>query len=515
MEDPAINNQLKSAFVGVACLLLAIFLGYIVGTEDYQTLLIGVVAVLGCWLWFFSGRFFWVLTIASSFLSGTFPILGGQFTPFQILMAMGLVKFLVEDVILRRTRLKLPSRFDLLMIAGFMSVILYHGIRDRFGMRFLGSDVWGGRYYVSIFVGLAAFFVIQSIPVKHGLWAKFPYVVLAVSGFDLAIALITTIAPGSIYAIYPFYSAVSNASLTEALGGTTDVIIDRVGAVGNFGLILLILIFSGVSLRKILHPSNFFRLAGVVIGGACVLLSGYRSSVFNALVAGFAIGIRDLKAAAIALVPLIAAALFIVSVVNSEIVALPKPVQRALVFVPGHWDFEMTRDARSSNEFRFSVWSLWWNQYFPQKPLLGRGFGFKSEWTKKSIHYGDAADIQQMVETGNIHNGFLATLDCLGIVGTIFFVAWNIVMLARALKIPLRGAGPDHMALCFVAIYLSMMIGSYWIGAASVGSILPQEFALAGLLLRLRKELTPARPIVVREPVNPEPRQFRRDVARV
>ena len=130
----------------------------------------------------------WVLTIASSFLGGTFPILRGQFTPFQILMAMGLVKFVFEDVILRRTRLKMPSRFDLLMVAGFMAVIMIHGIQDRFGMRFLGSGVWGGRHYVNVFVGLVAFFVIQSIPMKPGLWAKFPYVVLAIAGFDLFIA---------------------------------------------------------------------------------------------------------------------------------------------------------------------------------------------------------------------------------------------------------------------------------------------------------------------------------------
>ena len=58
MEDPAVHNQVKAVFIGAASLLLAIFLGYVVGTEDYLKLLIGVVAVLVCWLWFFSGRFF-------------------------------------------------------------------------------------------------------------------------------------------------------------------------------------------------------------------------------------------------------------------------------------------------------------------------------------------------------------------------------------------------------------------------------------------------------------------------
>ncbi len=256
MDASPLNNQVKGFLIIAACLLLAVVLGYTIGTESYFTLLIAVAVVLGCWLWFFSGRFFWVLTIASSFLAGTFPILQGQFTPFQILMAMGLVTFLLEDVIFRRTRLKMPSQFDLLMIAGFMSVIVYHAFRDRLGMKFLGSEVWGGRHYVNVFVGLAAFFVMQSIPMKRGLWAKFPYVVLAVCGFDLLIAVITTIAPGSIYVIYPFYSAVSNSSIQEAIGGDLDVT-GRIGAFGNFGFIIIAIVFATVSLRVDLSPEQF------------------------------------------------------------------------------------------------------------------------------------------------------------------------------------------------------------------------------------------------------------------
>ena len=308
MDASPLNNQVKGFLIIAACLLLAVVLGYTIGTESYFTLLIAVAVVLGCWLWFFSGRFFWVLTIASSFLAGTFPILQGQFTPFQILMAMGLVTFLLEDVIFRRTRLKMPSQFDLLMIAGFMSVIVYHAFRDRLGMKFLGSEVWGGRHYVNVFVGLAAFFVMQSIPMKRGLWAKFPYVVLAVCGFDLLIAVITTIAPGSIYVIYPFYSAVSNSSIQEAIGGELDVT-GRIGAFGNFGFIIIAIVFATVSLRAIFHPSNFFRLIAVFLGGLGVLFSGFRTSILQTTLLIVTAGIRDLKAAAILLLPAFAAAL--------------------------------------------------------------------------------------------------------------------------------------------------------------------------------------------------------------
>src|ERR1700730_9747689 len=168
--NPAHSQQIKSLLLAGAGLLLAFIIAAKVGESDYKPLLLGtLLIVVGCFA-IFSGRFFWVATIASASLAGTFPILGGSFTPFQILMAIGVAKFLVEDVVLRRTSLKLGDRFDLLLILGFMAILTFHGVQDRFGMRFLGSTVWGGRNYVNVYVGLAAFFVIQSIPMKSKIW---------------------------------------------------------------------------------------------------------------------------------------------------------------------------------------------------------------------------------------------------------------------------------------------------------------------------------------------------------
>jgi hypothetical protein len=45
------------------------------------------------------------------------------------------------------------------------------------------------------------------------------------------------------------------------------------------------------------------------------------------------------------------------------------------------------------------------------------------------------------------------------------------------------------MALRFLALYLAVWIGSYWWGALHVGMFLPQEFALAGVLLRLQEPM--------------------------
>jgi hypothetical protein len=488
VENSALSQQSRTLLLWGGGLLLAILVGWTIGFANYQSLIIwtGIVAIAV--VAFFSGRFFWVLTIGSSFLGGIFPFLGANFTPFQILVAIGVAKFLIEDVVLRRTRIKPANRFDMLMIVGFMAVLTVHAVHDRFGMRYLGSSVWGGRNYVNVYVGLAAFFVVQSIPMKPKVWAKLPYVILAVTSFDLLIGVITTIFPSSIYKIYPFYSAVSMLGIEEIVTGESDVT-GRLGAFGNFGFILITLVLASVSLRHILNPSNLLRVIGLIIGSLTVLYSGYRSSVLNTLIGFVAAGIRDLKFAVVLLLPLLAIVLFGLSVVNSQFFHLPKQVQRGLAFLPGKWDAKMASDAAASNDFRMHVWSLWAHNYFPVHPWLGRGFGFQKEWTKTSVYNPTAADYRQMVEVGNIHNGFFGTLDTFGVVGAIFFILWNLGILVRSLRVSFRRDDPSGLALRFLALYLVVSILSFWIGALNVGSFLPQEFALVGVFLRLRQNL--------------------------
>ncbi len=478
------NQKIKSALIAALGLLAAIFLGWIVGDGGYVQIVLGCFVILGIAFWFRVGRFFWVLAIATSFLAGTFPILGGSFNTFQIMMMLGVAKFVLEDVVLRRSSNPEIHRIDIILIAGFMAVLLWHGLHDRFGMRFLGSSVWGGRNYVNVFVGLVAFCVIQSVPMNRKLWNKLPYVVLVVITFDLFVGIVTAIFPSSIYWIFPFYSAVSNSSLQEAITGTTEVT-GRIGAFGNFGVVLILIVLASISLRRLFHPSHFFRLLALGVGMVAVLFSGFRSAVLNTAIGVVLAGIRDIKFGVFLLLPVLAAFLLGITMLN-EIAPLPRQIQRGLAFMPGNWDSEMARDAEASNDFRWRVWTLWAKDYFPRHPILGRGFGFKAQWVEKDKSLGRANDYQQMVETGNTHNGFLAALDAVGILGTIFFMAWNVRLLAVTFRVGFDHDDESGFARRFLALYLAVTILSYWIGASTMGTFLPQEFALAGVLLRLQ-----------------------------
>jgi hypothetical protein len=484
VDDLAVTQQFKALLLCGAGLVVAIFIGWNIGAANYLELVLGAVVFGGIFIAFFLGRFFWVLTIASSFLTGAIPILGGQITPFEILMAVGVAKFFVEDIVLRRARLKLGNRFDLFLIAVFMGIITVHAVHDRFGSRFLGSSVWGGHNYVAVYVGLAAYFVIQSIPIQSRVWAKLPYVVVAVTMFDLLIAAITTIFPSLIFKIYPFYSAVSVAGVEEVLTG--ESVTGRAIPFAYFGLILILLVLASVSLRQIFNPRNLLRWIGLIAGFVAILFSGYRSMVLNAVIGFFTAGFRDLKYAVVLFLPFLAFVLFALSFINSDVVRLPKQMQRALASLPGKWDADMAQDAAASNDFRLETWGVWIHDYFPVHPWLGRGFGFRREWAKPNALNPKGLEYRAAVEVQNIHNGLFAAVDTFGIVGTIFFVIWNLRILARTFRVSFRGTDVYGMALRFLALYLVVWIISYWFGALHVGMFLPQEFALVGVFLRLR-----------------------------
>lgn len=507
------GEKIKPLLVGIIGLIGAVTLGFFIGSSDFKPLLLGLLVIAGLAFWFGTGQWFWPLTIASAYLGGTFPILGGSFTPFQILMAIGVGKFVIEEVIMRRKSFATVNRPLLLTLVGFMAIITAHGIHDRFGMRFLGSSLWGGRNYINVYVGLIAFFVTQSISVAPKTWNRLPYLVLAVTGFDLSIAAITTVFPSLIYKIYPFYSAVGTAGITELLTGQEDLT-GRVHAFANFGGTLALVVLAAISVPRLFRLQSLKYLALIGGGALLTIYSGFRSALANLLVTFMAAGYRDLRFRILAFVPVIAALLFGLSAFNSSVHPLPKQMQRALVFLPGDWDIDMARDARGSNDFRGKVWTVWWREYFPDHPLLGRGFGFRSEYTTLSIFTPESQDYQRMVEVGNIHNGLFAALDAVGIVGTFFFLVWNVLLLWRTFRVTFDKSNPAGFAFRFLALVLAVSIICYWFGATTLGNFLPLQFALAGIFLSLERSVD-SKAAVARSLEMPERTALPRQVVRV
>src|SRR2546422_8008539 len=121
--------------------------------------------------------------IASAVLSGRLAFLPTEFSVADVLMMTVVARFIVDGIVFRRIRKSLPGNFlNRVLILGFISVLLFHAFRNQFGMKALGSPVWGGRGYVECLLGLAAYYIIRKWRISPKSFRLLPLVAVFMAG---------------------------------------------------------------------------------------------------------------------------------------------------------------------------------------------------------------------------------------------------------------------------------------------------------------------------------------------
>ncbi len=469
-------------------LFLAIYLGQI--TADYPLhipfLLISILFFIFSWL--LSDDVYWIICVSSIFLTGKFDFLPEDLTAFEVLAFLGIVKFAFQNIIFRQKNISLGPRIDRIFMAAFIGIILLHAFKDRFGMRAFGSQVWGGRPYVSVLLCTILYFIIQTFELDPKKWRWLPLAVLIPATFDIIIGLVTYFFPPSIPYIYTFYSGISISGIEGA-----DVT-ERLGALSGFGLPLVLCLLSYTSLKKLWQPRSWIVIVLLLAGLTLCIQGGYRSAVINCAFVLIAASLRDFKLWSWIPMALFAGLLLGLAALNSSgIITLPQQAQRALVFLPGKWNPEMVENAAGSNQFRFDLWERWEKKSFVNRPWLGGGFGFKKDLLfdgngfRHSLDY--ETEMDNFILTQNLHNGLFSTVDGIGILGCIFFIAWCGLTLLRIVMIFLtEDADQQNPGLRWVMLYLFMWTCCFWFGSLRLASFLPIQLALTTVFLRLLRQ---------------------------
>jgi hypothetical protein len=213
---------------------VAVYFGSEAASGNLRLPLMLTMAGVGLFLLFGIPQYLWVLAAASIFLPGSIPGLPIPFSPFEIFTGVLLVRFVVDQIIIRKRGITFGYMPDSLLLILFLTVLLYHGIQDRFAMRIFGSNIWGGRAYFGIGIALLVYFAVQSSPLKLSAFRHLPTIILAVGSIDFGIKLITQIAPGLGEALFFFYSDVSRSDPSMGAMGS------RWGFLGNFGYQLIL-----------------------------------------------------------------------------------------------------------------------------------------------------------------------------------------------------------------------------------------------------------------------------------
>lgn len=419
---------LRSLIVYAICVPLAAVAGYALvslsnaNLQDTSSLLtIGVlVAVLLFPLlmkWHYPLMFFsWGLPVSLFFLPGR-PNL------FLAMVAISLTISVVERILDRNKRF-LPSGGVVWPLMAMLFVIFITAkLNGGFGVRAMGSDVYGGKKYIFLVAGILSFFAItaRSIPQEHAN----RYLTLYFAGaFFNAVSDFYVYVPEPLHYLYliipPELYGVDMSGQSHVELGVT-----RLGGVSTAASAAISWMLARHGMRGIFFSGKLLRPLLMACLVVLVCLGGYRLMLVNLLMMLVLMFFLEKLYRTGALIVVLMGAVLGGTLIVSFASHLPFTFQRSLAFLPLDISSDARLDAQASTEWRLDMWEA----LLPQVPkylLLGKGFAFSSETYNESMGANatfksvDASE-DPLALSSDFHSGPLSLIIPLGIWGVL---AW-------------------------------------------------------------------------------------------
>jgi len=435
---------IRSLIMYSVCVPLAVFVGYLLTNPlDYSTLgVFGTVALVLVlplllrwhhWLLLLS----WNATTVLFFLKGS-PSL------FLVMAALSLTISVLERILSPDKHFIHVPQITWSLI--FMLAVVYFTAKltGGFGLRTLGSEVYGGKKYILTIVGILSYFALTArrIPPHQ---VKFALALFFLGGLTNAI--------GDLYSVLPawsrpiFWVFPPNGLYQDVELGTT-----RFSSAAAISGAIVCYMLARYGIRGVFTSNRPWRLFLFVLFLAFGALGGYRSYYITIggvlLIQFFLEGLQRTK-----LLPIFAFfGLLAVVLIIPLASKLPFTFQRSLAFLPLEWSSEAQASADATLEWRMNMWKALLPQ-IPKHLLLGKGYAISMEDYQ---NIGDSAfhtlDPTQsgLAASSDYHNGWIAVLMTFGIWGMVAFL-WFAVASFYVLYRNYRYGDPNLLTVnCFL-----------------------------------------------------------------
>lgn len=424
---------LKALVLYAVCVPLAIWLGFLVaGPLSYSTLgIFGIVAMVLAFPLLM--RWHYPLMLLSWSAVASMFFLPGRPSLWMVMIALSFGISLLQRALEKDVRFIHVPQVTLPLLFLVVVVLVTAKFTGGFGLKVFGSDVYGGKKFVTLLLGIVGYFALTArrIPPER---AKLYVGLFFLGGVSAAIGDMYTIIPSWLNFIFWVFSPnlYFGSGLSEGINRFS-------GAVAtSFAVFAFMLARYG--LRGIFLSGKPWRWLLLLAFSAYGLLGGFRSIVI-VLAGTFALqfyleGLHRTK-----LLPIFAA----VGVLGMALLVplashLPYTFQRSLAFLPVNIDPVAKADAQGSIDWRIAMWKSLWPEV-PHYLLLGKGYAFdKLEYSEMgrdtAIKSFDAGQ-QGLALAGDYHNGPLSLLLPFGIwgaLGFVWFLAAGISVLNRNFK---------------------------------------------------------------------------------
>jgi hypothetical protein len=431
-------NSIRAIIIFISGILLALFLGIGIVTDQAQTLLkfFAVAILLFCAM---LGHRIWLLLLALTALN--IPLIRG-FSTIQL----GQVLMIGFGMLLLMMR-RLPVRFHLgeiewwRLILGLCILQVY--FRNPVGLGIFGTSSVGGKaYFISILAFVASWiYGAMKVPAKELKWAMNLHLICSFIGIPME----------------ELRTRSGVATIQAAEVGQSQTFVDegaasRNGLLGGIGVTLSRWIASMVHpLKACIHP---LWAPLILISLACAAGSGYRNMIaIVALTYLVALAYRGGFASVFLAFVMGTFGIASLSIVNL-LAPLPPNVQRALTPFPGTWEQRYKDDAKGSSEWRYEMWreALLTDRWIQNK-WFGDGLGMSALELARAQNLtfnkvqqgirGISVHQENAMASGDYHSGPVQTVRTVGYVGLIILLSAMIRNAVHAHRLIMRCKGTE------------------------------------------------------------------------
>jgi hypothetical protein len=429
----------RSLIVYAVCVPLAIVVGWTLSDPlNYQSIgLVGVLMTLMVFpllmkLHYPLLIFSWAAPITMFFLPGH-PAL---FLPMVVVS----LSISVVERILNKDKHFMPAGGVQWPLLALLAIVVFTAeMTGGFGLRSMGSAVYGGKKYVTLIVGILSFFAIiaRPIPKKHANW----YITLYFLGpFLYLFADLFPLVPKQLQYVY-LILPVSDRSMDELGNFEMQVGVTRMFGVATAGGALFFWMLARHGIRDNFLGGKPWRPLALGFAFVCILLGGFRSSIIGALIIFFVIFFLEKMHRTGFMLAIVLFGVLGGSLLVPLAAHLPYTFQRSLAWLPLDIDPTARLDAEGSTEWRLEIWKA----LLPEVPkylLLGKGYAFTAEVFNESMGHDAMFGRYQTIDaaqnplalSSDFHSGPLSVVISFGLWGTLawlwywvagFWVVWR------------------------------------------------------------------------------------------
>ncbi|MDA1273228.1 MAG: hypothetical protein O2960_04120 [Verrucomicrobia bacterium] len=440
MSLGSIDHQLKFQFVfwfGVIA-LFALFAGYFLAVSSVFVALI-FTGVIGLMTLPYHSKISYTLAIATFNSALIVPLFPGRpyFWEFAALLGWSglLVTIFMREYARDSARVFKENRWLMIGIFGYCAVLVITMFYRGVGLRILGSEQMGGRFYFQqLTCAVFPFLFVMLRPgektlVRLLVWQCVLTVTFLISDFVLSKA------PEALYPLLQFFELSGDAVNFEMQAARFGIRRFQSFYVVSSGFFFLILMH--YNLRDFLTRKGIYLIPSLLFIIAVGLLSGHRylTVVILGVLTVSAYGERFFTIKNIALGFGMTVFLLVFAYATSD--RLPLAAQRTISFLPG---IDINSQAKIDAEGTLEVRRMLRKAGFELIPFyfwMGRGFGLD---TQDYSWQWDPTTVTGHVNMGRFYNGFLGLMVNTGLLGTGFMLiflgmgtrtAWRILQHLR------------------------------------------------------------------------------------